>query len=113
MALRDSKEGMAAYKLEWRRTHPESTRATQRKQTIRHRGDPYWLAYYARYRAKHRVKIRARKQLNNAIKRGDILRLPCEICERSDAEGHHDDYTKPFDVKWLCKLHHEQHHHEI
>lgn len=111
MALRDSKENWAAYQREWRRSHPETYRRYYPSLKERKRGDPRVLAYYAKYRAKHRDKIRARKLFNNAIKRGDIQRQPCEVCAQLNAEGHHPDYTKALEVRWFCKAHHEEHHH--
>jgi len=54
-------------------------------------------------------RIKARADLNHAI--GDkILRLPCESCGNPKSEGHHHDYDKPLDVKWLCKTCHWQEH---
>jgi len=32
------------------------------------------------------------------------------ICGEKKAHGHHDDYTKPLAVKWLCRKHHEELH---
>lgn len=34
----------------------------------------------------------------------------CEVpgCDRSDVHGHHDDYSKPLEVRWLCPAHHAE-----
>lgn len=48
----------------------------------------------------------ARKELKEAIKRGEVQRQPCGVCGTSPAEAHHTDYSKPLDVSWLCRLHH-------
>lgn len=58
------------------------------------------------HREKYPEKIRARQEVRNAIKRGDLVRLPCEKCGKEKTEAHHEDYSKPLMVKWLCKLHH-------
>lgn len=46
----------------------------------------------------------------NAIRDGVLIRQPCEECGEPRAEAHHDDYSKPLDVRWLCGRHHRQHH---
>lgn len=56
------------------------------------------------------VKPRTHKMVRAAIKRGDLMRQPCEICGSQPTEAHHDDYSKPLDVRWLCHQHHMEHH---
>lgn len=64
----------------------------------------------ARHRERHPNKEVARQGLRNAIRRGELLKQPCEVCGASDVEAHHCDYTKPLDVMWLCKEHHSEWH---
>ena len=52
----------------------------------------------------------ARNAVNNALRAGTLVRKPCEVCGAVKSEGHHDDYSKPLEVRWLCRLHHTQHH---
>jgi len=64
-----------------------------------------------RYRAKNPTKARAAELVTNAIRNGTLSRLPCEICGATErVHGHHDDYSKPLDVRWLCSTHHRQWH---
>lgn len=51
-------------------------------------------------------RMKAVGTLNSAIESGKIQRLPCEICGNPKSEAHHEDYTKPLYVRWLCRLHH-------
>lgn len=62
-----------------------------------------------RWAARNRHKATAGLRVLRAIKRGVLVRQPCEVC---GAKGlaHHDDYTKPLEVRWLCPLHHARHH---
>jgi len=48
--------------------------------------------------------------VNKAVTAGDLVRQPCEVCGAEPADGHHDDYAKPLEVRWLCRAHHRQHH---
>jgi hypothetical protein len=29
------------------------------------------------------------------------------------SQGHHPDYSKPFEVVWLCQLHHSEEHRKL
>lgn len=64
-------------------------------------------------RARYPERSAARKTLNAAVAAGRIVAGPCEVgtdCV-GQIQAHHDDYSKPLDVRWLCKRHHEEHHH--
>lgn len=46
--------------------------------------------------------------------RGDLTPQPCQRC--GDAVGvhaHHDDYSQPLAVMWLCPKHHRERHREL
>ena len=55
-------------------------------------------------------RIKARSDINHAIRDGKIKRLPCETCGSKHSQAHHYDYSKPFEVKWLCRKCHWQEH---
>jgi hypothetical protein len=64
-------------------------------------------AYCHGYHPCERKKRRkCRSDLNHAIEQGKITRGVCEVCGEL-AEAHHDDYSKPLDVKWFCFRHHK------
>ena len=56
------------------------------------------------------VKLVCRMRFNAAVSSGRIRRQPCVVCGLSPAEGHHSDYTKPFEVEFLCRKHHMERH---
>jgi hypothetical protein len=59
---------------------------------------------------RHPKKWKARCHLRDAVRVGKIKKQPCEICGEIKVEAHHDNYNKPFDVRWLCKdCHHKLH----
>ena len=74
---------------------------------VRYRRTPKGKAAYkaanARQRIKHPLKKRCRQQISNAITAGKIKRQPCMNGCKAKAEAHHSDYSKPFDVIWLCR----------
>jgi ribosomal protein S27AE len=104
-----SREERRAFVL---RRDPEKVRAAdcaryQRDKEKRHR-----LA--AEYRRKNPEKIKARSTLYSALRTGRIERQPCERCGAEKVQAHHDDYSRPLDVRWLCRdchwdVHHPNH----
>jgi len=56
-------------------------------------------------------KIKAEGAVAHAKKMGRLIVEPCETCGSTEnVDAHHDDYTKPLDVRWLCKSCHRRHH---
>lgn len=51
-------------------------------------------------------KNRCRVATSRAIKRGILTRQPCEECGLEKVDAHHEDYSKPLEVRWLCRAHH-------
>jgi len=73
------------------------------------------------YREKDRRRVKGWQENNhikraahiitgNAVRNGKLIKQPCEICGELKVEGHHDDYEKPLEVRWLCISHHAEHH---
>jgi hypothetical protein len=52
------------------------------------------------------IERRARQAVANALRSGRLVKQLCEVCKVVETESHHDDYTKPLEVRWLCKSHH-------
>lgn len=64
--------------------------------------------YTGRYKIANPQKVRAHIAVHSAVKRGTIQKMPCEVCGELQVQAHHDDYSKPLHVRWLCKPHHIQ-----
>ena len=96
-ARKNSKRNAAANK-KWRKGHPEMVRAQA-----------------DRYREKHPEKARATNRLRKAVFLGEIAKPSiCNRCRRrlpkGQIQGHHEDYSKPLGVEWLCgRCHRAQH----
>ncbi len=63
-----------------------------------------------RYKDKYPEKTRARYLTGKAIHDGVLVRGNCEVCGNDKTQAHHDDYSKPLDVRWLCSEHHGAQH---
>ena len=60
------------------------------------------------------LRVRATYLTSNAIRDGRLVRQPCEVCGTTEnVQAHHDDYSKPLDVRWLCFVHHRQVHGQL
>jgi hypothetical protein len=76
--------------VKWRKNNPDKTKAQ---------------------RQRYPEKVRARNSLYKAIRRGEIVKGVCEVCGSEKVHAHHEDYDKPFEVRWFCAKHHYEHHH--
>lgn len=65
-------------------------------------------SYYEKYPLKKAAHI----LFGNAVRDGKIKRQEfCSECySNQKVEGHHDDYSKPLEVRWLCETCHKEWH---
>ncbi len=71
--------------------------------------------YAIKAKFRYKERILARTRLNTAISGGKIKRLPCQVCNKPNGQGHHYlGYNKKYWYKviWLCPKHHQEMHNE-
>ena len=122
-----TKEERLVRAREYRIKHKEEIRAWQKQYNAAVMADPvkhakklesnrasykkHYLKRKKHYINRDKTKYNARCLVRTRIKRGLLQRLPCEVCGEAKAQAHHDDYSKPLDVRWLCPKHHKEVHH--
>ncbi len=127
-----NRKRLADNQAKWRESHPERSKEINRKsrnkrvardptaETARirewKRANPANVRkHVARHRAAHPEKRRARELVQTAVRSGFLVKPDkCEECGKETPSrglhGHHEDYTKPLEVHWLCrKCHHTTH----
>lgn len=62
------------------------------------------------YRKNNPAKRIAHGIVGYAIHSGTLTQKPCESCGAFPTHAHHDDYSRPLDVRWLCPPCHAAHH---
>jgi len=102
--------------------------ASQRRYYARHRDEintkrsankdwRRWLETRKLWKRTYRNKPRIHRQVYWAIQRGELVRPEsCSHCHRTGCQimGHHEDYSKPLSVIWLCqRCHLAVHRHEV
>lgn len=111
--VRENKERRAQYERDYYET--TSGRKVRRSATNRYRQTPQGkqqrITDAKRYANKYPEKVKARKTLNHAIAAEKVFKKPCERCGKKRVHGHHDDYAKPLQVRWLCSRCHTLQHH--
>ena len=60
--------------------------------------------------ARYPERIAARKAVFEAVRSGRLIRQACERCGDYPGHAHHEDYSKPLDVRWLCRSCHREYH---
>jgi len=65
-----------------------------------------------KWKEKNKHKIRAHELVRNAINNGSLVKgTECEKCgKQGRLEGHHEDYSKAYEVVWLCRHCHGKYH---
>ena len=66
-----------------------------------------------RYRKDNPIKYKAQTAVGNAVRDGILIKpMICECCfiDSDRLHGHHDDYSKPLEVRWLCPRCHSKWH---
>lgn len=100
----------AARSKAYRERNPEKARDARRE--FRKRHAPKIQAYQTDWRQQNPEKARAKAHIQNLVRAGK-LKCP-DSCENCGAicvvHGHHDDYSKPAKVRWLCPSCHNNHH---
>lgn len=109
-----------ARELRWRRKTPEKQRAYRAaraeyqkewRNRNRERRSADRLARWRDDVGGERAKARARQSVLRAVAAGSLVRQPCEVCGTDErVQAHHDDYSRPLDVRWLCTQHHAEQH---
>lgn len=67
----------------------------------------------AEWNMRNAVKRAAQLMVGRAVRAGRLIRpAACQECGfASRVHGHHDDYSKPLEVRWLCTPCHAKAHH--
>lgn len=85
-------------------------RAYDRQRTKRPERIAHLRTQSVKFRRENPEKYAAHVAVSNAVRDGKLKKQPCIVCKSGDAHAHHEDYSKPLDVIWLCPEHHQQYH---
>lgn len=67
-----------------------------------------------KYKRAHPDKRHTYSVVWNKLNSKKLIRKPCEVCATIlKVEAHHDDYSRPLEIRWLCKKHHMELHRTI
>lgn len=128
---KESIEKNKLYKAEWQKekrvllnerlrerykNNLEESRLLARERTKRFRQTDKWKKlkkhYDQVYERENKEKIRAQSKVRCAIYRKKLVRPSvCDICHSvCKVHAHHNDYSKPFEIVWMCPTCHLYHH---
>lgn len=64
----------------------------------------------AMYKIDHPDRVKANSIVSEEYRHNRLTREPCENCGAPDALAHHEDYSEPLKIKWLCPSCHAKYH---
>jgi len=94
----------------YRRTHRESVAEYERERFSLAARKAQADRQRDRFRAVYPEKYRAHNAVGQAMRDGSLVREACEVCGAPETDAHHDDYSRPLSVRWLCRRHHHDVH---
>jgi len=75
------------------------------------RGNRQGYNYIEARRAQNPNMTKAHRMVQYHIRKGSLVPEDCEACgESNNIHAHHDDYSRPLNVRWLCAACHHEHH---
>ena len=97
----DRNRAMLPHRVQARKEYAQTDRGQEARRTA-----------HANYRQRFPMKYAAHVVTRNAIRDGKLIpATSCSVCGSTEKiEGHHDDYTKPLEVRWLCEKCHKAWH---
>lgn len=102
-------------RLYMKKTRKENPDEHRQRDRDRFHGDPRRrsavYASVASWKTRNPEKRKAQNAVSHAIRDKRLSKQSCEVCGAQRAEAHHDDYSLPLNVRWLCKDHHVAAHH--
>jgi hypothetical protein len=101
--------------LATRNANLEYYREYDRRRSLEHDRKEQYLNKTRRMRDDHQGMQKAHNAVARALAKGSLIRPDkCSRCEAVEyIQGHHDDYSKPMEIMWLCPLCHANRHKEL
>lgn len=107
---KNDKERRDKYQLEYYKKNKEKVSKRCHEYNQKHRA--HQNEKHLAWKAKHPDAVKAHSIVYEALKDGRLTKLQfCECCLREGyTESHHEDYSFPLNVVWLCRSHHRRYH---
>lgn len=92
--------------------HTEKGRQKSRELQRKYHKTQWYREAVDRYRVNNPEKRQAQIKIMNAVAHGKLIRPDrCSVCgEACVPDGHHEDYSKPLEVVWMCHQCHIDYH---
>jgi hypothetical protein len=103
---------------DYERTRQQTTDRREKKkeyERVANEKDPTRARDYVRNcRARSPEKYKARTAVGNAVRDGRLVKQPCSDCGSTlRVQAHHEDYSKPLEVVWVCSDCHARTHGKV
>jgi len=95
----------------WQRKYADSKKGTRVRGTYyKNNKSRLFEAFYKRAKKLPKEVIKAYSIVVKAKRNGKLIQQYCIECGNEKSQAHHEDYSKPLEVIWLCRKHHAELH---